>query len=203
MITTELSDTSTGGIVWAERFTANEDDVHQIRAEIFAEVVSSLEVRIPLNETRKARLSVSENLDSWANFHLGLQHAGRYTKTDNEKATAFFERAVEQDPGFARAYAGLSLTSFQTAFMRYGNGNANAALNARRFAERSVELDPLDPFANFTLGRSFTLFGDLESSNFGGFIGAQFDLFENTSLTTEFSMTDDGWAMSAGIVWKF
>lgn len=165
VILTELSDTSTGGIVWAEHFALNKDDIHQIRTEITTKVVSSLEVRIPLNETRKARLSVSENLDSWANYHLGLQHAGRYTKTDNEKAITFFERAVRQDPGFARAYAGLSLTSFQTAYMKYDNGNENAALSARRFAERSIELDPLDPFANFTLGRSFTLLDDLECSN--------------------------------------
>lgn len=164
-ITTELSDVSTNGIIWTERFTSDTSDVHQIRTEITTKVVSSLEIRIPLNETRKAHLSVSENLDSWANYHLGLRHAGRFTNTDNQKAIAYFERAIRQDPGFARAHAGLSLTSFQTAIMRYDTRDKNAALDARRFAERSVELDPLDPFSNFTLGRSFMLFDDLDSSS--------------------------------------
>lgn len=36
-------------------------------------------------------------------------------------------------------------------------------LRARRCAERAFELDPLDPFVNFALGRSFWLEGDLDS----------------------------------------
>ena len=35
---------------------------------------------------------------------------------------------------------------------------------ARRFAERGLELDPLDPFVNFTMGRTYWLEGDLETS---------------------------------------
>ena len=38
------------------------------------------------------------------------------------------------------------------------------AEEARRFGERSVELDPLDPFANFAMGRTFWLRGDVEDS---------------------------------------
>lgn len=164
IITTELSDTQTGGVIWGERFAATRDDVHQIRMEIVARVVSSLEVYIPLNEALDARLCVSENLDSWANYHLGLQHMYRFTKNDNEKASHYFSQATEQDPGFARAHAGLSFTSFQSAFLRYGGKQEEDMLDARRFAERSIELDPLDPFANATMGRALMLQGDLESS---------------------------------------
>ena len=35
---------------------------------------------------------------------------------------------------------------------------------ARRYAERGLELDPIDPFVNFTMGRSFWLEGDLDGS---------------------------------------
>lgn len=163
-ITTELSDTHTGGVIWSDRITATQDGVHQIRAEIVAKVVSSLEVYIPLNEAQNARLSVSENLDSWSNYHLGLQHMYRFTMQDNTKASALFHRATEQDPGFSRAYAGLSFTSFQSAFLKYDDGQKDAAVDARRFSERSMELDPVDPFANLTLGRAFLLDGELESS---------------------------------------
>lgn len=163
-ITTELSDTRTGGVIWSDRITETHDGVHQIREEIIARVVSSLEVYIPLNEARSARLSVSENLDSWSNYHLGLQHMYRFTLQDNAKASALFHRAAEQDPGFSRAYAGLSFTSFQSSFLKYDDGQTNALPDARRFAERSIELDPVDPFANSTLGRAFLLEGELGTS---------------------------------------
>lgn len=163
-ITTELSDTRTGGIIWSDRIVEKHDGVHQVRAEIVARVVSSLEVYIPLNEARNARLNVSENLDSWSNYHLGLQHMYRFTNQDNARAADLFRRATEQDPGFSRAYAGLSFTSFQSSFLKYDDGQADALLDARRFSERSIELDPIDPFANFTLGRAYLLDGELDTS---------------------------------------
>lgn len=163
-ITVELSDATDGGIVWGERFSSNIDNVHEIRAEIVAKVVPSLEIHIPMNEARVARLGVPGNLNAWSNYHLGLQYMYRFTKQDNAKATVLFESAVSQDPDFARAYAGLSFTHFQDAFVKYSNTPNEAAVNARRFAERSLVLDPLDPFANLTMGRSFWLEGELAGS---------------------------------------
>jgi TolB-like protein/Flp pilus assembly protein TadD len=164
VVTTELSDTQTGGIIWSERFVSAQADAHQIRQDIVAKVVSSLEVYIPLNEAAHARLAVSENLDAWANYHLGLQHMYRFTRSENAKATAHFELAIKQDPEFSRAHAGLSFTHFQTAFLNYDGHQSDALLQSRRSAERSMELDPVDPFANYTMGRSALLQGELENS---------------------------------------
>ena len=164
VVTVELSDTGTGGVVWGDRFTAKADEVHGVREEITSKVVAALEIQIPLNEANSARLNISENLDSWSNYHLGLRHMYRFTLEDNSKATRLFEKAVAQDPHFARAYAGLSFTSFQSAFMKYKDGTEDPTLDARRFAERSIEIDPLDPFSNLTMGRSYWLQQDLERS---------------------------------------
>jgi len=162
VVTTELSDTRTGGIVWSEQFVSTRDGVHELRDALVTRVVASLEVRVPLNEACQARLCVSENLDSWSNYHLGLQHMYRFTKPDNDRASAYFEHAIEQDPNFARAHAGLSFTNFQNAFLRYGPSRKEAIADAHRLAERGIELDPLDPFANFAMGRSVMLQGELE-----------------------------------------
>ena len=75
---------------------------------------------------------------------------------------ALFQRAIGRDPGFARAYAGLSFVHFQTAFMRHTDDLASEVDEARRFAERGLELDAIDPFVNFTMGRTFWLVGDLD-----------------------------------------
>jgi len=163
-ISVELADTTDGGVVWSERFSSAIDSVHDIRTEIVARVVSSLETHIPLHEAQAAGLGVPENLNAWLNYHLALRHMFRFNKQDNAAATALFERAVSQDPSFARAYAGLSFTHFQDAFVKYNDTPDQSAQNARRFAERSLELDPLDPFANLTMGRYFWLEGALESS---------------------------------------
>jgi tetratricopeptide (TPR) repeat protein len=88
----------------------------------------------------------------------------RFNQSDNTAALVLFQRALALDGNFARAHAALSFIHFQTAFMRYTDDLAGELSQARRYAERGLELDPLDPFANFTMGRSFWLEGDLDSS---------------------------------------
>jgi tetratricopeptide (TPR) repeat protein len=163
-VTVELIDTRDCGVVWAEHFTRSIDDVHQIREDIRSQILAALEIQIPLHEAALARLTVTENLDAWSAYHLGLQHMYRFNRRDNAAATALFQQAVSRDPGFARAHAGLSFIHFQTAFMHYSDDLAGEIALARRFAARGLELDPIDPFVNFTMGRTFWLEGDLESS---------------------------------------
>ncbi|MEN0037774.1 MAG: winged helix-turn-helix domain-containing protein [Cellvibrio sp.] len=162
VISVELSDCDTSDVIWAERFEVKPDELHQIRQTILASVVSSLEMYIPLNEASQAALSSSENLDAWANYHLGLRYMFRFTADDNSQAAHYFSQAINQDGRFARAYAGLSFTRFQDAFLRYDHDINKAIADARRLAEQSVELDSLDPFTNYNMGRSFWLSGEAE-----------------------------------------
>jgi len=163
-VTVQLVDTRDRGVVWADRFSSTVDEVHRTRADICARVIMALELEIPLREAGRARFTVTDNLDAWSAYHLGLQHMFRFNRRDNAAARAMFEIAAQRDPGFARAYAGLSFVHFQTAFMRHTDELATEIALARRFAERGLELDPIDPFVNFTMGRSFWLEGDLEAS---------------------------------------
>lgn len=162
--TLELADTEGGAVIWADRLTAGAGAVDELRTEIVTQVVSALEVYIPLNEAMAAELRGTGHLDAWARYHLGLGHMYRFTASDNAQAAALFEEAIRLDPRFARAHGGLSFTGFQDAFLRYGDRPDEAALEARRHAERGLELDPLDPFVNFNMGRSFWLTGEPDAA---------------------------------------
>jgi DNA-binding winged helix-turn-helix (wHTH) protein/tetratricopeptide (TPR) repeat protein len=164
VVMVELVDTFDGGIVWADRFSGRIDDVHAMREKIRSGVLVALEIQIPIHEAALARLKVADSLDAWSAYHLGLQHMYRFNRGDNAAAAVLFQRAVALDHHFARAHAGLSFIHFQTAFMRYTDDLAGEISQARRFAERGLELDPMDPFVNFTMGRTFWLDGDLDSS---------------------------------------
>jgi len=163
-VTTELADTNTGEVVWGDVFTGYVDDVNAVRAEIKSRVLAALEIQIPLHEAANARLLSSDNLDAWSAYHLGLQHVYRFNRSDNAEATRLFEHAVKQDDSFARAHAGLSFVHFQTAFMRHTDDLAGEVALARSHAQRGLDIDPLDPFVNFTMGRSYWLESDLDSA---------------------------------------
>ncbi len=161
-VTTELVDTGGGDVVWAERYSGFVDEVYAVREEIRSKILTSLEIQIPLHEASAARLRDTADLDSWSAYHLGLQHLYRFNRGDNAIAAELFECAIARDPGFARAHAGLSFVHFQTAFMRQTEDFAGEIQLARHHARQGLDIDPLDPFVNFTMGRSFWLEADLD-----------------------------------------
>jgi len=165
VVTAELVDTRAGDVVWGERYKGDVQDVHAMRDEIRVNILTSLEVQIPLHEASRARLTSPDNLDAWSAYHLGLQHIYGFNRRDNALAAEFFRKAVDRDAAFARAHAGLSFVHFQTAFLRQTDDVAGAIRSAREHAQRGVDLDPLDPFVNFTMGRTYWLDGDLDRSH--------------------------------------
>jgi TolB-like protein len=162
-VTVELCDTDDHGIVWSEGYETSVDGVHEVRAQIARAVVNALELQIPANEARRA-LKSPENLDAWSAYHLGLHHLYQFNREANDRATVLFEQAIAKEPGFARAYAGLSFAHFENGFLGFAGDASQAAALARRFAERSLELEPLDPFGNLVMGRAAILRGDIETS---------------------------------------
>lgn len=158
----EVAETDRSGVVWSQQFRSEIAGVHEIREQITSSVAAALEVHIPLNEARKARLKPAENLDAWGAYHLGLQHLYRFTREDNDKAAHLFERAVIMEPDFARAHAALSSTEYYKARTHYTDDYAECAEKCRAYAERSIEIDPFDPYANYAMGRSYTAAGDRE-----------------------------------------
>ena len=152
-VSVDLADTRSSSLVWSEHFERPLDDIHAVRAEIVSAVIAALDLQIPLAEAALARQKPIEHLDAWGAYHLGLSHVYRFNAHDNAIAASLFKRATELDPGFASAFAARSFTSQQNAAMHYTPDRAAAINAARAEAERSYELDPLDPAANMAMGR--------------------------------------------------
>lgn len=160
----ELSHTGDGHVVWADRLEGTIDDMMGFRETILHRVTSALEIRVTEEEARRAAVRPEENLDAWAAYHRGLWHMLRFNRHDNEIAARMFRRAMEEDQRFARAHAGLAFTHFQTAFVGYGNNVERDRELTRKLAEKSLELDPMDPLCNLVMGRSHWLEGDLDNA---------------------------------------
>ena len=150
----ELARTSDSAVIWAEQFTAGRDELQDLRREILAALVAKLEARIVQQEVELARRTPDIALGAWSSYHLGLDHMFRFSKADNARAAALFERALGLDPHFSRALSGLSFTCFQDCFLQYSPEGEAMGQRARMFAERALQCDPLDPFAHLNLGRS-------------------------------------------------
>ncbi|MEM1433913.1 MAG: winged helix-turn-helix domain-containing protein [Pseudomonadota bacterium] len=158
----ELTDLRDQSIIWADRIRAGDGDVGELQSAVVQQVVSTLELQISSAEAARAQYLQTSNLDAWSSYHLGMLHMYRFNAADNAAAVVHFQRAVDLHPEFARAHAGLSFAQFLAAFNRYsGADEATSRRIAQESAERSVQLDSMDPLANFVRGRSFWLDGDI------------------------------------------
>ena len=160
----ELANTLDSGVVWSERYEVGAARVYEVRSRIVAGVLSALEVCIPAHEATRSRLQDPNDLSAWAAYHLGLQHLFRFTRDNNMRALDLLGKAAQIDPNFARAHAGMSFGHFQNAFLQYGAERNEEVASAVRHAEHALQLDPLDPFANLTMGRAYWLTGEIGAS---------------------------------------
>lgn len=155
----QLSEARTARIVWADTLDAPAPDTLAVLAALGDQLVAAIAGQVELAERHRAMLKAPELLDAWEAHHRGLWHMYRFNAQDNVQAQQFFETAVRLDPGFARPYAGLSFTHWQTAFMGWGP-RAPAVELAYSTAVRGALADEQDPSTRWALGRAHWLRGD-------------------------------------------
>ena len=178
-VAVELTETRTARIVWTEVFSRKLDDAFLVLDEIGNRIVASIASEIETAERNRAILKPPSSLDAWEAYHRGLWHMYRFERTDNDRARQFFEMAVLLDPTFARAYAGLSFTHWQSAFQGWAPREQEIDL-AFDFAGQSMMADDRDPSAHWAMGRALWLRGRQDQSV--AELGTAVDLSPNFAL---------------------
>lgn len=163
-IRTELFDNESREVIWSDSFSGDVSDVHTLRRDIVSQVAAALDVQIPLHEARTMKSGSQPAFEPWAAYHLGMDHAYRFTKADNEAARALFEQAVEAEPRFARAHAALAFTHTTDVTSQLSDDMFTSITAANECIDRALAIDPRDPFANHTKGRAIWLMGDVDGA---------------------------------------
>jgi DNA-binding SARP family transcriptional activator len=152
----ELIEVRTARIVWADAFHRKMDDTFEVLDHIGNSIVSSISAEIEMVERNRAILKAPNSLNAWEAYHRGLWHVYRFTQSENEHARRYFTRAVQLDPTFARAYAGLSFTHWQSAFQSWGDRERERD-RAFETAGQSLLVDDQNPAAHWAMGRALWL----------------------------------------------
>lgn len=107
-IAAELVDTGTGEALWSEIYDRSPEDVFAIQSDVAEKIAGALRAELSPAEREGLRGRPTTDLEA---YHLYLR--GRYfwnTRTEEglRKAIDYFRQAIDRDPAYARAYAGLA-----------------------------------------------------------------------------------------------
>ena len=146
-ITAQLIRGTDGYHLWSETFDRNLDDIFTTQDEIAALVVDSLKLTL-LSGTPRARVVDS---DAYALFLQGRYFNDRRGQENWGKSVTAFKQALQIDPDYAEAWAGLSITYSQQASWGFIDREKGISL-AREAVKRALALEPKLPEAHASLG---------------------------------------------------
>ncbi len=140
-VTAQLIDAASGFHLWSDTFDRELNDIFAIQDEIATKVVAALEVELLDREAPSAHKTMVANIEAY-DYHLKGWHELNQTSTGFvDRAMQYFEKAIELDPDYAPAYAGLARTYLFADNFR-NLTRYESMTKAAPLLERALELDP-------------------------------------------------------------
>ncbi len=151
-VTTQLIDATQDHHLWAERYDRPLKDIFAVQDEIRQKIVFALKVKLTPEEQERFKYAPTNNLEAYDYFLRGREAGDRAflesRKEASEQARQMFEKAIELDPRYAAAYAGVALFHWRDFFFRWVQDPAQSLGRALEFAQRAVALDDALPRAH-------------------------------------------------------
>src|SRR6516162_11788939 len=118
-IAARLTQANTGEEQWSENYTRNLKDVFAVQSELAATIVEQLRGQLTGGGDAKAKAVIQQqvqmaekggtkNVEAHQHYLQGRFYVNRFSEKDTNEAVAEYQKAVELDPGFALAWAGLA-----------------------------------------------------------------------------------------------
>jgi adenylate cyclase len=149
-VNVQLIDAENDSHLWAERYDRKLTDIFAVESDIAAKIADALQARLTGTERRAISSHPTENTEAHQLYLKGRYHWRNFFAPGYEKVRDYFQRAVDLDPSYAPAYAGLSLY--------HSFGAANGILppdenwpQAESAVEKAFALDETLPEAYNTL----------------------------------------------------
>jgi TolB-like protein/Tfp pilus assembly protein PilF len=141
VIQTELIDTKENKEIWGEQYERKLSGLVSVQHEIAREISTSLRLKLSIPEQNRVARQYTENPDAYQSYLKGRFYWNRRTTDSMRKAISYFQQAIDQDPGYASAYAGLADSYALSDLYGRGAGGRDVFRYARTNAEKALEMD--------------------------------------------------------------
>ena len=140
-VSAELVDAREDKQLWGEQYSRKLADIHSVQQEIATAVSGNLRVRLTSEEKTRLNKSSATNPEAYELYLKGRYHANQTTAAELKKGIEYFQQAIDKDPGYALAYAGLA-----DSYSSLGGGwnylsPSDSFPKAKAAAMKALELD--------------------------------------------------------------
>ena len=158
-ISAQLIQAATDTHLWAKTYERDLGDVLALQDEVAAAIAREIRVQLLPSEQQRLTRARAVNPDAYEAYLRGLYHINKRTQPDLEKSTAYFQQAVQLDPEYALAYAGLADSYALRGSLLYMRSSPQDLIpKSKTAARKALEIDPSLGEAHATLAYVETLY---------------------------------------------
>ena len=161
-ITAKLIDTSTEEILWSDIYNEPFEDIFQIQNEVAISIAQALKAKVSENEVSNLNQAPTLDVNAYDLYWKGKEYYDRYTEADNLSAIDLFRQALDLDPGFVLAHAGLSDAFSQLA--QRSNIKDPWLDSAFYYADIVQKEDPTNSNGYKSMGLYYSIIGNTSSA---------------------------------------
>jgi eukaryotic-like serine/threonine-protein kinase len=149
-VSAQLINASNGYQIWSQRFDGEIGDIFDLQDEITLSVIDKLRVKLLSGEENAFRDRHAVDVEAYQFYLKGRYHALKMTPPEIDKGIEYFRQAIEIEPNYARAHAGLA-EAYMTFPLTSDLPPADFFPKAKAAAQKAVEIDPLHAAAHAVL----------------------------------------------------
>jgi adenylate cyclase len=126
--------------IWGQQYERKASDIISLQQQIAGDI--ALKLRSNLNGTEKQQVTKqgTQNAEAYQLYVKGRYYWSKRTSADIKTAISYFNQAIDKDPAYALAYAGLADAYFVP--VSYSGDPSDVVPKANAAAEKALELDP-------------------------------------------------------------
>jgi len=147
---TDLTNVRDNTEIWGQRYERKTSDILSLQEQIASDIAGQLRSRLSGDQKQHVSKQGTQNPEAYQLYVKGRYYWNKRTNADVKTAISYFKQAIDRDPGYALAYAGLA--DAYSVLSNFGGDPSDVIPKSNAAAEKALELDP-------TLARPYAVLG--------------------------------------------
>ncbi len=139
-VSADLTNVQDNTEIWGEQYERKASDIIALQQQIAGDIAAKLRSQLTGAEKQQVTKQGTQNADAYQLYVKGRYYWNKRTEADLNTAISFFNQAIDKDPGYALAYAGVA--DCYVVLSALGGDAKELFGKATSAAQKSLELDP-------------------------------------------------------------